>query len=102
MSTMHSITELRRMTPSELRRDLKLSSAECSRMRIAIEMQSEKNHALYRRMKRDRARMTMVLRDMEKKGVSSVAAEVSKKESSVKASQTKKKSVKGSRSKSTK
>ncbi len=102
MSGPLSITELQRMTLPELRRDLRLKHAETARMRMSIEMQSEKNHALYRSMKREIARMTMVLRQMEK-NVSSVAAkEPTKKETTAKASQTKQKSVQGSRSTSKK
>lgn len=66
MKNVTPITELQRMTPDELRRDLTLKRAEASKMRIAIGMQSEKNHALYRAHRRDIARMTMVLGQMMK------------------------------------
>ncbi len=102
MSTPLSVIELQRMSPQELRRDLTLKQAESAGMRLAIEMQSEKNHALYRRKKRDIARMTMVLRGMEKSGSQPKVMSSTKKETQAKTSQTEQKSVQRSRSTSKK
>lgn len=63
-----SITELQRMSASELRRELLTKRAEVAKMRMNIEMQSEKNHALYKRNKKEVARMTMVLKQIERTG----------------------------------
>jgi ribosomal protein L29 len=93
--TSTPVTELTRMTAQELRKELQVKRAECARMRIAIEMGAEKNHASYKLLRRDVARMTMVLDHMPKTPVAA-------KETPVKTSQTKTKSVKGSRSKSKK
>lgn len=108
MSTFLSTTELERMTPQELGKELQLKRAECAKMRIGLTMQSEKNSALYRTHRRDIARMTMVYKKMQK----NPAAVMPKKEKSVtaakspvsapKASQKAKKPVKGSSSASKK
>jgi ribosomal protein L29 len=66
MSDRISIIELERMTPSELNRDLKGKRAELAKTRLNLAMGSEKNHAKYRVMKRDIARMEMVRMAMEK------------------------------------
>lgn len=76
------MAELTRMSADELRRDLQLKHAEAAKMRLGLEMQSEKNSGLYKAYRRDIARMTMV--------------------SSQKASQSAKKPVKQSGSKSKK
>lgn len=90
-----SVTEIRRMTPQELRKDLQIKRAEAAKMRIGLEMQSEKNSGLYRAHKRDIARMMMVLHEMEKNTAAAVpAAKVAAKESTKNASQKPKKSVK--------
>ncbi len=61
------MAELIRMSESELRRDLQLKHAEAAKLRLGLQMQSEKNSGLYKAHRRDIARMTMVLRGMEKK-----------------------------------
>ncbi len=66
MSTLVSIADLKRMTPTELRKELNMKRAETAKMRLDLEMQSEKNHAAHRNGRRSIARMTMVLADMEK------------------------------------
>ncbi len=113
MSTTTSIIELRRMTASELRKELSIKRAECAKMRMGIEMQSEKNSGLYRTLRKEIARMSMVLHELEKmpaapkKAVEAAApavAEAPKKKtkSPAKASQAAKKSVKGVGSRSKK
>ncbi len=102
MTTHTSVAELARMTVSELRKELQIKRAELAKMRMGLAMQSEKNSALYKCHKKDVARMTMVLGQLEKKP--EIAAPVvveTKKVSKEKTSQAKKKSVKdtGSRSK---
>jgi ribosomal protein L29 len=73
MSTSVAITDLKRMTASELRKEIMVKRAEAAKMRMGLEMQSEKNHAAYRVAKRDLARMSMVLADMEKSAPSGKA-----------------------------
>lgn len=91
-----SVTEIRRMTPQELRKDLQLKRAEAAKMRIGLEMQSEKNSGLYRAHKRDIARMSMVLTEMEKNPVvTKPDVKIVAQETPKKASQSVKKSVKG-------
>lgn len=64
MSTTLSITELRRMTADELRRELIKLRAEYAKVRISVKMQSEKNHSKVRAMRRGIAQMKMVLSEM--------------------------------------
>lgn len=106
MTKKASVTELSRMTISELRKEIQLKRAELAKMRMGLVMQSEKNHALYKLHRKDVARMSMVLVRLEKNGpVKTVsdapATETAKKVVKEKPSQTAKKSVKrsGSRSK---
>jgi len=106
MSTKISVTELSRMSLSELRKELQMKRAELAKMRMGLVMQSEKNHALYKVHKKEVARMTMVLMQLEKKGPMPQASKEpsqpsEKKTVKKKPSQTAKKSVKhsGSRSK---
>jgi ribosomal protein L29 len=95
-----AITEIRRMTPQELRKDLQVKRAEAAKMRIGLEMQSEKNSGLYRAHKREIARMTMVLTEMEKNPSTAKApTKAIATETPAKASQSAKKSVKGTGSK---
>lgn len=61
------------MTPVELERELKLKRAEAAGQRMGLEMQSEKNSAKYRALRKDIARMTMVLSDMNKKPATATA-----------------------------
>lgn len=112
MSTTTSIIELRRMTAPELRKELSIKRAECAKMRMGIEMQSEKNSGLYRTLRKEIARMSMVLHELEKmpaapkkaEAAAPVVADVPKKKakSPAKASQAAKKSVKGVGSRSKK
>ena len=103
MKNKTSATEIRRMTAQELRMDLQVKRAEAAKMRIGLQMQSEKNSGLYRAHKRDIARMTMVLREMEKNpAVLKPEAKVAPKETAKKASQSVKKPVKRTGSKTKK
>ncbi len=87
------ITELERMTPQELRKDLQVKRAEAAKMRINIRVQSEKNSGLYQHMRRDIARMTMVLKRLDR-NPASVKEMPKAVETPKKASQSVKKSVK--------
>ena len=109
MKNKTPIAELSRMTASELRKELQMKRAELAKMRMGLAMQSEKNHALYKRHKKDVARMSMVLVQLLKKAPPAPAAvaeapakEKAKKVSKEKPSQAKKKSVKDTGSKSKK
>ena len=98
-----SVTEIRRMSVQELRKELQIKRAEAAKMRMGLVMQSEKNSGLYRAHKRDLARMTMVLRELEKKPVAPKAElKTVAKETPKKTSQTVKKSVKSTGSKKSK
>lgn len=95
-----SVAEIRRMTPQELRKDLQVKRAEAAKMRLGLEMQSEKNSGLYRAHKRDIARMTMVLHEMQKNPVAAKPdVKIAPTETPKKASQKAKKSVKDTGSK---
>ena len=76
MSPSSAITELSRMTPTELRKELFLKRTEAAKMRLGLEMQAEKNHAAYRVLKKEIARMTMVLHTMQKNGKTETSAEM--------------------------
>ena len=89
MPSKVSIIELERMTPKELGRELRNKQAEMAKTRLGLTMGSEKNHAKYNFMKKDAARMTMVLQAMMKKGMKAPSAETP-----VKASNVAKKTVK--------
>lgn len=92
MSTTSTITELQRMTPSELTSELKLKRAELAKARLSVALGSEKNHAGVKKLKKDVARMSMVIHALQKA--------VPAKKVEKKASQEPKKSVQRSRSKS--
>jgi len=66
MTKKTPINELKRLSATELRKELSFKSASYAKHRIGITMQSEKNHAACRLLRRDIARMTMVLRDLER------------------------------------
>ncbi len=68
MTTLHSTTDLQRMTLSELKKEVNALRSEAARLRLAIEMQGEKNHAQYRTMRRSIARMLTVVTMKEKAG----------------------------------
>ncbi len=97
MTTLHSTTDLQRMTLPELRKEVSTLRAEAARVRLAIEMQGEKNHAQYRTLRRGVARMLTVITMKEKgdKGAQTEAPSASK-VSARKTSQTKKKPVQDS------
>lgn len=101
MSTTTTITELKRMTPQELRKELEIKRTEVAKMRLGLALQSEKNSGLYRAHRKEIARMTMVLSEMTN-GTMEVPAKEKKEVSAEKPSQAKKKSVKRSGSTSKK
>lgn len=108
MTTVTSITELKRMSAAELRKELASKRAAYARHRIGVTMQSEKNHAACRLLRREIARMTMVLSDLEKTERSTKhskkvdSAESVSSNPSVSSGSSTKKPVKGVRSKSEK
>ncbi len=65
MSTSPPITDLQRMAPSELRKELTAKRAETAKMRMSLAMQSEKNSAAYKVAKKNIATMCMVLGQLE-------------------------------------
>lgn len=60
------ITELERMSPVELERDLRLKRAEAAGQRMDLEMQKGKDSAKYKALRKDIARMSMVLHKLNK------------------------------------
>jgi|GEM_PF-477558 ribosomal protein L29 len=66
MSTPVSTAELKRLSPTELRKEIYLRRVECAKMRIGIKMQSEKNHALYRTKRREIGRLMTILQGQER------------------------------------
>ncbi len=100
MSTKNTpITELQRMSATELRRELLAKRAEVAKMRMNLELQSEKNHTPYQQGRKEVARMTMVLKQMERGGVKKevtkdVPAKPETEMPKKKASQSEKKTVK--------
>lgn len=105
MSNKHiSISELQRMSPKELRRDILLKRADKAKLRLNIEMQVEKNHATHKREKKEIARMVMVLKNMERNGKplpekNPTPVTATPEKTTKKASQSAKKTVKDSGSK---
>ena len=104
MKKSTSITELKRMTHDELRRDIALHRTEYAKMRMGIEMQKEKNHAAFKAKRKDIARMMTVMTQM-KNGTMAAPAKAAKASAPVSAekpSQSAKKPVKSSGSKAKK
>ncbi len=64
MKSTLDITELAKMSAAELTRELKQKRTEAAKMRLGLTIQKEKNHAAYRLLRRDIARMCMVLGSM--------------------------------------
>ena len=60
------ITELERMSPVELERELRLKRAEAAGQRMDLEMQKSKDSAKYKTLRKDIARMSMVLHKLTK------------------------------------
>ena len=115
MSNSVPVAELLRMTPDELRREIAMHRIEYAKMRMGIEMQKEKNHALFKTKRREIARMETVMTQMKREKVQTgqrgQKVQTSDKKTSVtsvtsvpskKPSQAKRKSVKSTGSKSTK
>lgn len=81
------MTELKRMTRDELRREIATKRSEYARVRLHIHAQSEKNHGKVKLLRRDIARMTMVYEglpvtpktEVAEKKVEKEASKVSKK-----------------------
>ncbi len=96
MKTSVIIPELQRLAPKELERELKLKMAEAAHMRLGLEIQKEKNHAAYKALRKDIARMTMVLGQMKQKNQTNQKNQTSESvvSSKEKASQTAKVAVK--------
>lgn len=101
MSPNSHIIELTRMTPSEIRLELKAKRAEAAQKRLGLTIQKEKNSAAYRALRKEIARMCMVLQNMEKTAPSAAAKKVVAAEKTTETpSQSTKKTVKKSATKS--
>lgn len=61
MKKLSSTTEQERLSPTELTKEILADKAEAARIRLSIEMGSEKNHAKYRDLRRKIARMSTTL-----------------------------------------
>jgi ribosomal protein L29 len=67
MKTSVAINELERMTPDELQRELRLKRADAAGQRMGLELGKDKDSAKYKALRRDIARMTMVLDNLRAK-----------------------------------
>jgi ribosomal protein L29 len=67
MTSTVNTTELSRMTAQELSQEIASNRLEYAKMRMDIELQTEKNHARFRQKRRDIARMSTALTMMNKK-----------------------------------
>jgi len=66
MSTVLSMTELKRMTADELRRELSRVRSDYAKLRLHVHAGSEKDHSKMRKMRSTIARMSMVCGQMPK------------------------------------
>lgn len=74
MSSSTTITELRTMQVSDLRKEIRTQRTEVQKMRIQITMNTEKDTAKYRREKRQLARMLTVLTEKEREATNGIKA----------------------------
>jgi len=65
MATVTSITELRNMPASDLRKEVRAQRNTVAKMHLGIEMSKEKDTARYQREKKQLARMLTVLNGKE-------------------------------------
>jgi ribosomal protein L29 len=61
MATHSTLKELRNMQTADLRKEVEQKRVVVAKMRLGLEMRSEKDSALYRREKRELARILTVL-----------------------------------------
>lgn len=96
MATFTSVTELKKMAPAELMKERDELAIQAAKMRLAIELGKEKNHAHYRRMRRQIARTETVLGESKRKSLKESApkATISAPKSEQKAAATQKKAPK--------
>jgi ribosomal protein L29 len=66
MATHASIAELRNMQPADLHKEAQGKRMSIAKMRLGLEMRSEKDSALYRRERKELARMLTVLSEKAK------------------------------------
>ena len=66
MSKNATTTELRKMSPADLRKEVEEKRAIVAKMRMGVALQAEKDTAKYRREKRMLARLITVLGQVEK------------------------------------
>lgn len=64
MSQHITTTELRKMTPQDLSKEIGEKRGSIAKMRIAVAMRTQKDTAQYRREKKDLARMLTVLQEI--------------------------------------
>lgn len=90
MSNTTTTKELRNMTPADLQKDIRTQEHSVVKLRLGVQMGSEKDSAKYVRAKKQLARMKTALNDSQttEKSVSSAPTEAKK----AKASSTPKKS----------
>ncbi len=60
------LSELRKMLPAELKREIAMKQSEAGKIRLGIELGKEKNHAQLRVLRREIARMRTVEEEMRK------------------------------------
>lgn len=65
MATHISTIELRKMQPQELRKEIETKRIDVAKMRLQVQMRSQKDTAKFQREKREFARMLTVLNDLE-------------------------------------
>lgn len=61
MAATASLTELRKMQIADLQKDITAQKVQVAKLRLGVTMQKEKDHARYKREKRQLAKMLTVL-----------------------------------------
>lgn len=71
MATHSTLTELRNMQAADLQKEAADKRMNIAKMRLGLELRSEKDAALYRREKKDLARILTVLQEKGQEGAAS-------------------------------
>lgn len=95
MASTLSLTDLRKMQPADLEKDLRDKKAELAKIRIDIGMMSQKDTSRHMKVKKDIARMLTVLNEKKGEGKTLKNAE---KTATVRAPRASKKASEGSSS----
>lgn len=66
MPKTSAATELRKMTPQDLSKEISDKRAGIAKMRISVAMRSQKDTAQYRREKKDLARMLTIMNELNR------------------------------------